>query len=388
MRKILFFTLLFAILIPCAVMAEGATLNCSYIENDIMHIGVTLDAPKEDAGFYIAVYTADGTLNNMRKCSVDGGVYNIDVSVSEFECETDETVKLFYLDKNLAPLADAVICSKNNTQQFEGSLPDGDENITPSQNRITYRTDGAFLTAFAYSDTGEDYGAGNEADMYLIGNFGYGTYWDDAIKNDKFRVFRHNIADIGDYCGRIIRLYVDETSSDKSALSGVSEHLNNSIVQLEKKNVKSIDDSGITYFVSEGSSDVATLIYENPVVIINGETADVSALQTLGEDAVFTVVEGTGDKYYDVIVAKAFVNDAPMTKEEIIEANQETLKYLKAVYSDITSVRFRGTTKQIVDIVKGCVADAIAVGESGTQLISKDFVYEEYADRIAKAKEI
>ena len=67
MRKILFFTLLFAILIPCAVMAEGATLNCSYIENDVMHIGVALDVPKEDAGFYIAVYTADGTLDNMRK---------------------------------------------------------------------------------------------------------------------------------------------------------------------------------------------------------------------------------------------------------------------------------------------------------------------------------
>jgi len=77
-----------------------------------------------------------------------------------------------------------------------------------------------------------------------------------------------------------------------------------------------------------------------------------------------------------------------MTKEEIIAANQEVLIYLNAVQQDITSARFRGTTKQIVDIVKACVADAIAVGESGEQLISKDFVYEEYADRIDEAKKI
>ena len=78
----------------------------------------------------------------------------------------------------------------------------------------------------------------------------------------------------------------------------------------------------------------------------------------------------------------------PMTKEEIIAANQEVLIYLKAVHSDITGARFRGTTKDICDIVSECVAEAIKVGESGEQLISKEFVYEEYADRISDAKNI
>ena len=77
-----------------------------------------------------------------------------------------------------------------------------------------------------------------------------------------------------------------------------------------------------------------------------------------------------------------------MTTEEIIAANQEVLKYLKAVRDDLTGARFTGKSRQIVNIVLNCVNDAIAIGESGQQLISKDFVYTNYDTEIAEAKAI
>ncbi len=76
------------------------------------------------------------------------------------------------------------------------------------------------------------------------------------------------------------------------------------------------------------------------------------------------------------------------TKAEIIAANAEVLRYLRAVKQDITKANFQGVTKQISDIVLECVKDAISVGESGKKIISKSFVYDEYKSRINKAKQI
>jgi hypothetical protein len=68
--------------------------------------------------------------------------------------------------------------------------------------------------------------------------------------------------------------------------------------------------------------------------------------------------------------------------------NSEVLLHFRKVYSEISGIEFKDPTKQIVDIVKGCLEEAIKIGEKGTVKITKDFIYKEYAASIEEAKEI
>ena len=68
--------------------------------------------------------------------------------------------------------------------------------------------------------------------------------------------------------------------------------------------------------------------------------------------------------------------------------NSEVLLHFRKVYSEISGIEFSGPTKQIVDIVKGCLEKAIKIGEKGTIKITKDFIYTEFAESIKNAKDI
>lgn len=68
--------------------------------------------------------------------------------------------------------------------------------------------------------------------------------------------------------------------------------------------------------------------------------------------------------------------------------NEEVLMHFKKVYSEISGINFSGPTQQIVNIVKGCLEKAIKIGEEGKIVITKDFIYKEYASSIEEAKKI